>query len=192
MLDFLLATTNNHKALEFNELLKETNLNFKSAQEKIDVIEDGESFNENAFKKANAYYDHFRVPTVADDSGIVVSALPDQLGVHSARFCPDLPDYKEKNQKLIELLKDKEDKDAYFVCVLCFYLNPDEIFFFEGRVHGTIGHEIKGDRGFGYDPIFLPSGQGGLSMAQLPDWKNENSHRAKALKEAVNFFKNKK
>ena len=187
-MEFILATSNEHKVLEFNELLKDSDLSFKASVKKLDVIENGDTFNENAFKKAKAYYEEFKSPVVADDSGLVVSALPNQLGVQSARFAPELKDYKDKNKKLISLLNGL-DKSAYFVCVLCFYINDNEVFFFEGRVHGKISDEIKGEHGFGYDPVFLPTGQADLSMAQLPEWKNENSHRAKALKEAVNFFK---
>lgn len=190
-MEFILATSNAHKASEFNELLDNSNLSFTAASKKIEVVEDGDTFNENAFKKAEAYFKEFNAPVVSDDSGLVVGSLPDMLGVHSARFAPELEQYKDKNLKLIELLKDL-DKSAYFVCVLCFYISPTEVFFFEGRVHGEISDQIKGDHGFGYDPVFLPTKMDGKSMAELPEWKNENSHRAKAVKEAVNFFKNKK
>ena len=80
------------------------------------------------------------------------------LGVQSARFAPELPDYKEKNLKLLELLAPHANRSAYFVCVLCFYLSPEEYYFFEGRVHGVIGTERKGTDGFGYDPVFIPAG----------------------------------
>lgn len=186
-MEFILATSNEHKVLEFNELLKDSNLNFKASIKKIDVVEDGETFNENSFKKAKAYFEEFKVPVVADDSGLVVEALPGQLGVQSARFAPELKEYTDKNKKLISMLEGL-DRSAYFVCVLCFYISEDEVFFFEGRVHGKISDKIKGEHGFGYDPVFLPTGQDDLSMAELPEWKNENSHRAKALKEAVKFF----
>ena len=82
----------------------------------------------------------------------------------------------------------EEARAAYFVCYLCFYKSPEEIYFFEGRVHGKIGSEQKGSGGFGYDPIFLPDGQGGKSLAEVGEWKMKNSHRAKACKEAVIFF----
>ena len=193
-MDFILGSTNTHKAQELNDLLNESGVVISSAPEKIEVVEDGNSFQENALKKAQGYYEKFNRPTVADDSGLVVSVFPDILGIHSARFEPSLPDYKDKNLKLIEMMEGKveEEREAYFVCYLCFYLSPEEIYFFEGRVHGHIGREIKGDDGFGYDPIFEPVGQEGKSMAQVHEWKMNNSHRAKACKEAVNFFKNQK
>lgn len=188
----ILASSNPNKAKEFNELLRDSNMEFESAIEKLEVIEDGDTFNQNSFKKAKAYFEKYRTPCVADDSGLVVNSLPNMLGVHSARFYPESSSYEDKNKKLIELLKGKEDRSAYFVCVLCFYLSHDEVFFFEGRVHGEIGTELKGSGGFGYDPAFLPNGMEGRTLSELSEWKNQNSHRAKALKEAVIFFKNKK
>lgn len=193
-MEFILASTNAHKVEELNDLLKESGLVINPAPEKMEVVEDGKSFQENALKKAQAYFEKFGKPTVADDSGLVVESLPDILGIYSARFAPELPDYKDKNLKLIEMMDQMQgdERAAYFVCYLCFYLSAEEIYFFEGRVHGHIGREIKGSDGFGYDPIFEPTGQDGKSMAQVHEWKMQNSHRAKACKEAVIFFKNQK
>jgi XTP/dITP diphosphohydrolase len=97
----------------------------------------------------------------------------------------------DKCQKLIGLLQSKDNRNAYFVCVLCFYLSPEEVYFFEGRVQGRIGNQLKGEHGFGYDPIFIPDRkeQDGKSLAELPDWKNEFSHRARASQSALQFFK---
>src|SRR5690554_3372335 len=117
-----------------------------SAPEKVEVVEDGETFQENALKKAQAYHAFYKRPALADDSGLIVDALPGQLGVHSARFAPDLSDYADKNAKLIELLEGKEEEEraASFVCVLCFYLSESEVYFFEGRLSGKIAKEQKG------------------------------------------------
>jgi XTP/dITP diphosphohydrolase len=166
-------------------------LSVEPAPQSLDVDESGSTFTENAYLKAKAYFDKFAVPALADDSGLVVEALPELLGVQSARFAPELSSYVDKCQKLIELLKSKENRSAYFVCVLCFYLSPEEVYFFEGRVQGRIGNELKGDHGFGYDPIFIPDRkeQDGKSLAELPDWKNEFSHRARASQSALQFFK---
>ena len=190
-MEYILASTNEHKAVELNELLAKAGMKIKAAEDKFEVIEDGETFQENALTKAKAYYDKYGKATVADDSGLVVPSMPEILGIYSARFAPECPDYKDKNLKLIELLKDssEEERKAYFVCYLCFYNGPEEVFFFEGRVHGVIGTQIKGDDGFGYDPIFLPDGQMGKSLAEVSTWKMTNSHRAKACAEAAIFFK---
>jgi XTP/dITP diphosphohydrolase len=188
---FLLGTGNAHKAEEFKELFFQT-LTINAAPRTLDVDETGNTFIENALIKAKAYYETYKVPSLADDSGLVVEALPDILGVQSARFAPELPAYPDKCQKLIEILNSThKERKAYFVCVLCFYLSPDEIYFFEGRVPGIIGNELKGEKGFGYDPIFIPERKenDGKSLAELPEWKNEFSHRAKAAQAAIEFFK---
>ena len=186
-MEYILASANKHKVEELNELFKDSEIRIMSQKSKLEVIEDGGSFRANAQLKAEAYYNKFGKASVSDDSGLVVNALPDLLGVESANFAPELPEYSDKCKKLIELLKDKEDRSAYFVCYLCFYKSPSEIYFFEGRVPGEIGYELKGDTGFGYDPIFLPKGRSGKSLAQESEWKMTNSHRAKACAEAINF-----
>ncbi len=190
MRSFLLASGNAHKAEEFKELFVGT-LSIHPAPKTLDVDESGKTYAENAFLKAKAYYETYKTPALADDSGLNIEALPDILGVQSARFSPELSDYADKCRKVIELLQNKEDRSAYFVCVLCFYLSPDEVYFFEGRVLGKIAFELKGDKGFGYDPIFIPERKedDGLSLAELPEWKNEFSHRAKASQAALQFFK---
>jgi XTP/dITP diphosphohydrolase len=190
MKDLILASGNGHKAQEFKELFQGI-LNVHPAPKTLDVDETGKTFTENAFLKAKAYFDTFGVPALADDSGLVVNALPDLLGVQSARFAPECQNYEAKCGKLIELLRSKEDRSAYFICVLCFYLSVDEIYFFEGRVQGEIGTGLRGEHGFGYDPIFIPERkeQDGMSLAEIPEWKNEFSHRAKACKAALDFFK---
>lgn len=190
MTSFILASGNAHKAEEFKDLFAGT-LSITAAPKTLDVDETGKTYTENAFLKAKAYFEAYQKPALADDSGLIVEALPDILGVQSARFAPDLKDYADKCKKVIDLLANKENRNAYFTCVLCFYLSPEEVYFFEGRVHGVIGNELKGDGGFGYDPVFIPERKenDGLSLAQLPEWKNEFSHRAKASQAALQFFK---
>jgi XTP/dITP diphosphohydrolase len=189
--NFLLASGNAHKAEEFKELFSGT-LNVSPSPQTLEVDETGETYTENAFLKAKAYYDTYKIPTLADDSGLTVEGLPDILGVKSARFAPELKSYVDKCQLLLKMLTQKNaSRSAYFTCVLCFYLSPDEVYFFEGRVQGKIGNELKGDQGFGYDPIFIPDRkeEDGMSLAELPEWKNEFSHRAKASLTALQFFK---
>lgn len=184
---FILASGNAHKSEEFNELLDINLLGVKPAADKIEVEENGQSFSENALLKAEAYFHRFKKPVLSDDSGLVVSSLPGELGIHSARFGGVALSDAERTKLLIEKLGSNTNRNAYFVCVLCFYLSPQEIFFFEGRCHGVISTEIKGDKGFGYDPIFIPEGQE-LSFAEDPVWKHQNGHRAKAVIQAQKFF----
>lgn len=187
---FYLASTNEHKAIELNELF-ENKISILPSPTKLEVIEDGQTFFDNALIKARAYYEKLKSPTLADDSGLVIPQREDILGVHSARYAQDLPDYKDKNERLLKDLKDLkgEDRKAYFVCVLCFYLSPSEYYFFEGRLQGEVGFEARGNEGFGYDPIFYPEGLNGKSLAEAGAWKMQNSHRFKAKEAALKFLK---
>ena len=193
-MELILASTNKHKAEELQQLLGAADIKIRAAVEKLDVIEDGETFQENALIKAQAYFDRFKCPAVADDSGLVIPAREDILGIYSARFASEYTDYRDKNRILLETIQnlEGEDRKAYFVCYMCFYFSPEEIYFFEGRVHGHIAKETSGSEGFGYDPVFMPDGQNGKTLAELADWKMKNSHRAKACQEAITFFKSKK
>ncbi len=184
-----LASSNNHKVQELGKLFKALPWEIKSAPVSLVVEETGSTFSENALLKAKAYFDKFKAPIFSDDSGLVVEALPDILGVQSARFYPQSEDYTVKCAQVLELMKDFKDskRSAYFVCVLCFYLNDEEIFFFEGRLQGRIAQEASGSGGFGYDSIFIPEGQD-QSLAQIPEWKHLNSHRAKACAMAEKFL----
>jgi XTP/dITP diphosphohydrolase len=190
MKEFLLATGNAHKAEEFRELFRDS-LKINPAPATLEVAEPGKTFVENALLKAKAYFDVYQRPTMADDSGLVLEAFPNIMGVETANYASDLKDYKDRGQRVIDLYKETANRSAYFVCVLCFYLSKDEIYFFEGRVHGMIGEARRGDQGFGYDPIFIPERKenDGLSLAELPDWKSAHSHRAKAAQSAQTFFK---
>lgn len=188
MKEFILATGNAHKAEEFAVLFKETNISIKAAASKLEVVEDGNTFQENALKKALAYYEKFKIPVVADDSGITVEALPDELGIYSARFGGEGLTDRQRAELLLEKLNGQESRNAYFSCVLCFYLSPEEIYFFEGRMEGEISNSYIGEGGFGYDPVFCPKTFPDQTIAQLEEWKNENSHRAKAVTTAIKFF----
>lgn len=189
MKSFLLASGNQHKAQEFKELF-EGKIVVNASPQTLEVDESGKTFSENALLKAQAYFEVYKVPTLADDSGLVLDAFPELLSVQSARFAPELPNYIDKCARILEIYKGQENRNAYFICVLCFYVSADEYYFFEGRVHGSIGQKIQGTLGFGYDPIFVPERKenDGLTLAELPEWKNEFSHRAKACQSALAFF----
>jgi XTP/dITP diphosphohydrolase len=191
MLKLILATGNNHKAQEFAQIFNSEIIQVKAAEKKLEVIEDGNTFSENALLKARAYYDIFKVPILSDDSGITVEGLPDQLGIHSARFGGDGLTDKDRYELLLQKLENISGagRQAYFTCVLCFYLSPEEIFFFEGRMNGEVLYGPKGDAGFGYDPVFRPIGaREDESVAQMHEWKQKNSHRALACQYAQRFF----
>lgn len=181
-MELLLASGNAHKAAEFSELFDPKIIVVKAAPEKIDVVEDGSTYFENALLKARAYYEKYKVPVLADDSGLNVASLPEELGIHSARFGgPGLSD-RQRAELLLEKLEGVIHREAYFSCVLCLYLNDKEVFYFEGRMSGLIGGAYVGETGFGYDPVFIPGDKAdeGLTVAQLHEWKQKNSHRAVA------------
>lgn len=189
MIELILASGNAHKAEEFSELFNPSILTVKAASKKLDVVEDGLSYFENARLKAEAYYKEFKTPVIADDSGLTVQALPEELGIHSARFGGEGLSDQERAKLLLLKMEGKEDREAYFTCVLCVYLNEKEIFYFEGRMAGLIGFDYRGTSGFGYDPVFIPhDGEGELTVSELPEWKNKNSHRAVASMLAQKFF----
>ncbi|QDK40165.1 non-canonical purine NTP pyrophosphatase, RdgB/HAM1 family [Bacteriovorax stolpii] len=181
-MELLLASGNAHKAEEFSELFDPKILVVKAAPEKIDVAEDGSTYFENALLKAKAYYDKFKVPVIADDSGLNVQSLPNELGLHSARFGgPGLTD-RDRAELLLKKMDGVSEREAYFSCVLCVYFSEKEIFYFEGRLNGSIGYSYRGSTGFGYDPVFIPTDKAeeGLTVAELHEWKQKNSHRAVA------------
>ena len=188
MNEFILASTNPDKVEELSRYLSPS-IMVEMASQSIEVCEDGDTFEANAFKKAFAYYKKLKCPVVADDSGIEVEALSGELGVRSARFGgPELSD-RQRVEKLLEEMKGQSNRNAHFSCSLCFYLSPEEIFFFEGRLPGSISDEYRGAYGFGYDPVFIPSkGDGAFTLAERPEWKDENSHRAQACHFAKLFF----
>ncbi len=192
MTKFLLASGNKHKSEELTKHLSSQCIVVEAATKTLDIIEDGSSFSENALKKAKAYYLHYSRPVVSDDSGLVVNCLPDKLGIYSARYGGKGLTDEQRAKKLLEELKDQNDRSAYFHCTLCFYFSENEYFFFEGNLSGLISNEYKGSRGFGYDPVFIPLEleEGNETLAMNPEWKERNSHRAVACRHASFFFSN--
>ena len=187
--NFLLATGNIHKLVEFTSLFNKNIINLELSPKNLDIVESGETFQENALLKARGYFEEFKKPTLADDSGLVVEALPGELGIYSARYGGEGLSDEERVDLLLTSMKGSFRRSCYFICILCFCLKPDEIFFFEGRLQGNIAEEKRGEDGFGYDSIFIPlKSDGDKTLAELPEWKCLNSHRSKASKEAESFF----
>ncbi|MFZ8932276.1 MAG: non-canonical purine NTP pyrophosphatase [Bacteriovoracaceae bacterium] len=206
MIKFILASGNKHKVKEIQEILTigTKNVAVQAPEQEIEVEESGTTFQENALLKAEAYYNHYKAPVLSDDSGLVVQAIPEELGIRSARFGGEGLNDDQRCDLLLDKLKDVEDRSAYFVCVLCFYISPDEIYYFEGRLEGDILKQKCGEDGFGYDPVFHPKEVDGLtqnpvnmghlddysdiSLAMVPQWKRLHSHRSRAIQFAINFF----
>jgi len=182
----LIAATNNaHKVVEFKRILEPlgfTVLSQKEAGIHVEAEETGTTFEENAYLKAKAVYDASGLPTVADDSGIVVDALDGAPGVYSARYGgPGLNDVG-RYEKLLHEMEGVPDakRTARFVCAISLVLSPDKAFSFTGVCEGKIGHGPRGENGFGYDPIFMV---GEKSTAELSsEEKDKISHRGQALR----------
>ena len=183
--EVVLATTNKGKVREFANLLDgvfENVLSLSDIGSPPEVIEDGLTFRDNALKKAREIAEFSGKLTLADDSGLEIDALDGRPGVYSARYSGKGATDQTNIDKVLEELGDNPNRKARFVCVLAL-VNPngDELTV-EAFCEGEILDELRGEGGFGYDPIFyLPERE--KTMAEIdPDIKNLISHRANALK----------
>lgn len=188
----LLATQNAHKIAEIQAILQEVSVEVVTPRDvglsaDFDVAETGQTFAENAELKARAFAAATHLPTLADDSGLEVTALHGRPGVYSKRYVPGTD--ADRNQKILSEVADATDRTAAFVTVLCLY-NPqtDQATFFEGRVTGQLSLEPRGTAGFGYDPIFIPSGYQQTFGELGQELKNQLSHRARALAKVKAYY----
>jgi len=183
----IFATGNQHKMNEIRMILSDLEipvLSMKEAGIEADIIEDGTTFEENADIKAKAIMKLTGDIVMADDSGLEIDYLNKEPGIYSARYMGEDTSYDIKNRNLIERLEGvpDEQRTARFVCAISTALPNGELLRSKGVIEGIIGHEIIGEYGFGFDPIFyLP--EYGCTTAQLdPVKKNELSHRGRALR----------
>ena len=191
--DILFATSNKGKIKEFKKIFKDYNLFSLSDFQIDDAIEDGNSFFENALIKAKHGAACSNKYTIADDSGLVIPELNYEPGIYSARYAGDAASDLDNRNKVIKKIENisKQSLDAYYVCVLVgLRANDDPMpIISEGKIHGRVSINSKGDGGFGYDKIFYPRGFD-LSMAQIDsETKNKISHRAIASKNFLLQFK---
>lgn len=185
MKKLILATHNRHKCDELLELMKDSRevVSLDDINITEDIPETGNTFMENARQKAE--YVHQRmgdeVEILADDSGLEVFALGGEPGVLSARYAGEAHNDKANTAKLLENLKDSNDRSARFVTVLA-YMHNGQTEFFEGEVKGTIINECRGNGGFGYDPVFVPEGYEQTFAELSAEVKNSMSHRGNAFR----------
>ncbi|MFW7379412.1 MAG: RdgB/HAM1 family non-canonical purine NTP pyrophosphatase [Oligoflexus sp.] len=185
ILPLYLATGNQHKLLEIQQMIGNRAISLHSCSElgSISWDETGQSFAENALIKAQALAGLTDQAILADDSGLVVPALGGEPGIYSSRYAGASATDQQNMEKLIEHLQKlpEEDRAGYFICVLCFRDWQGDYHYFEGRCPGRLVLEPRGSHGFGYDPIFQPDGMS-QTMAELDqDEKNTISHRRKAF-----------
>ena len=177
----IIATANKHKLSEIKSILKDGVKEIAPMPADIEIEENGKTFMENSLIKAKAVYKKTKIPSLADDSGLCINALGGKPGLYSARYGGENLSYKEKMQMILEELKDKKDRTAYFITSAVCILNEKYYIALEGRVDGKIIESPKGFEGFGYDPIFMPNGFN-ITYAEMPaKEKNLISHRFIAM-----------
>ena len=179
----VVASHNPGKVREISALLAPFGLKVKSAAE-LDLpepVEDGETFAENAAIKALASAKASGLPALSDDSGLAVSALDGQPGIHSARWAGPNKDFNAAMRKIIDDVGDR-DRSAHFICALALAWPDGTLEHFEGRVDGALTWPMRGDNGFGYDPIFVADGHDITFGEMKPNDKHALSHRANAFR----------
>ena len=184
----VLASKNKHKLEEISKITQKFDMELVLQSDlgvDIDVEENGSTFEENSYIKADAVMKATGLPALADDSGIAVDALNGEPGIYSARYGFDesLDDWG----RLLLLLKNTEhvpdgQRQAKFVCVITMVTPEGKVIQARGEIHGELLREARGENGFGYDPIFYYPPAGMSTAEMTPEAKNEVSHRGNALK----------
>ncbi len=188
----IFATANQNKANEIQkivpaeiEILSLKDINFEG-----DIPETQPTIEGNAVQKANFIVDKFAMNCFADDTGLEIEALNGEPGVYSARYAGEDRSDENNMNLVLEKLNNFENKKARFKTVIALSLNK-ELHTFEGIVEGTIISEKRGMNGFGYDPIFIPIGTDKTFAEMTMEEKNQNSHRARAIRKMVEFLQEK-
>ena len=187
----IIASNNAHKLTEMKAILSPFFDDVQSMREagiEHETVEDGQTFMENAVKKARELAEISGQAAIADDSGICVDALDGAPGIFSARFSGVHGDDKANNRLLLEKLEGVENRAAHYTCAIALCWPDGRMLTAEDYLFGEIAHDEKGTGGFGYDPLFLLP-ERGLRTAELgPGEKNAISHRGKALRKLVKLL----
>lgn len=192
-IEICLASNNTHKIVELQQMLGDTFLikTMKDIGCEDDIEEYGTTFEQNSRIKADYIHNLYGVNVIADDSGLEVEALNNRPGVYSARYAGEPTNHQANIEKLLFELEGVENRKAKFRTVVTLILN-NKHYAFEGDVSGKITKDIRGNEGFGYDPVFIPDGFE-KTFAEMPaDLKNQMSHRANAIKRLLEHLKTKK
>lgn len=192
MKKLLFATSNQHKLSEIQHQLGEEFqlLSLKDIDHNTEIPETQPTIAGNAIQKAEFVAEHYQMECFADDTGLEVEALDGAPGVYSARYAGEEKSAEKNMDKLLTELVNHENKTAQFTTVIALYLKG-KIHLFDGVLEGQIIDKKRGDKGFGYDPIFVPNGYD-ITLAEMTqEEKNAISHRGKAVKKLVAFLKSK-
>ena len=186
------ATNNEHKLSEIRSILKDKVevLSLSDINCHVDIPETGETLEENALQKAQYIYDHYHMDVFADDTGLEVEALGGAPGVHTARYADEVDHDAEANtRKLLREMAPFDNRKARFRTAIALIQNQESPILFEGIVNGEITREKRGEKGFGYDPVFIPEGYNETFAELGVDIKNQISHRARATQKLVEYLK---
>ena len=178
----IIASNNKHKVYEIKKMLGskfDEILSLREAGIDHETVEDGTTFMENAIKKAREISEISGCYALADDSGICCDALGGAPGIYSARFSGGTDE--DNNALLLEKLADKDDKSAHYTCAMALCSPDGELTLAEGYMYGTITEQRRGERGFGYDPLFIPASETRTVAEMTDEEKNAISHRGRAL-----------
>ena len=191
-MNLVFASNNQHKAEEIRHifLAKGLNINILSLSDigiNQDIEENGKTLEENALIKSNFVYKQMHINCFADDTGLEIEALNGSPGVNTARFAGEDKSNEANINKVLLLLKNETNRNAKFRTIIS--LNyENKLYSFEGSINGVIAKQKMGEKGFGYDPIFIPEGYD-ISFAQMTDnLKNSLSHRYIAINKLIEFL----
>lgn len=189
--ELIFASRNKGKIAEIREILSPLGITILSGEDLDlpDVEETGKTFEENAYLKATAAARKQNIPCIADDSGLCVDAIGGKPGVYTARYAPNRDFDKGMDKLLGELAATKsENRAAHFSCVIVLAYPDGKYKSFEGRVDGNIATCKSGSAGFGYDPIFIPTGYKRSFAEFSSEEKNKISHRGRALQKFISYL----
>jgi XTP/dITP diphosphohydrolase len=191
MKEIIFASKNEGKVKEVRHILNGINAKIISLNDvgfKDEIAETEDTFEGNARIKAEAIYNKFKLPTIADDSGIIAIQLGNEPGVYSARYAGENASDEENNKKLLEKLRAfPEPHRGKFICAAVYFFGDDFVTT-RGEVEGIIIREARGTNGFGYDPLFLPDGFDKTTAELPPEIKNKISHRFKAFNQLKKYL----
>ena len=191
MKEIMIATSNAHKVEEFREMLEPLGIQVRSLldlEEKVEIEETGTTFAENAMIKALSVHERLGIPVISDDSGLEVDAMDKAPCVYSARFLGYDTPYEEKNQYIMDQVKGKT-RTARYVCAIAYVEEDGAGHVFTGVVEGEIADHARGEKGFGYDPIFYYPPYGATLAEVSEEKKNAISHRGRALAQLIAYMK---
>lgn len=185
----LFASSNQHKIEEIKSILPEgfELLSLKDLDFEGEIPETSDTIEGNALQKANYLSEKLSIPCFADDTGLIIPSLNNEPGVYSARYAGPQRNADDNMNLVLQKLENQSDRSAFFLTVIALNLNGEN-FLFEGKVDGEIISEKRGEMGFGYDPIFIPTESDKTFAEMNSEEKNKISHRSRAVNKLIHFL----